>query len=210
MTPTITTTRRSLLAAAPAIAVAAVIPGKAVASDLSGWHRVKADYEAAHAAECAAIDLQTKAEEALSQFWQTAPERTISYTVEAFSTAGGISVPAMQHTVSLMHRDIAQPHLSASLRTSPEYLDYCRAVQAWKNDPAHIAAQEAFNASDAATTEAMHAKIEAWQAMVDFPLSDTTSIAEKVTLAIPYVDGCGEWGERLLVAVQADLARATA
>lgn len=205
-------TRRYLLSAAPVAAIALAIPGQASAktSDIAGWNRAKADYASACTAESDAIDCQTVAEETLLQFWHTAPEGTATYTANgAIYDNGAIVMQPFEHTVQLDRHTIKQ-YQPDDVRQSPEFRAFCDRVEAWRNDPAHLAAQSAFDAADAATSEAMNAKIAAWGALVDFPLSDPATIADKMAIALPYVDGCGEWAERLLVALQADLERVMA
>lgn len=127
MTTANTISRRGLLAATPLAAAAIALPGTASArtSDLAGWHRAKADYAAAIAAEDQAIARHDEAEGALAQFWRTAPEETITVHEPAW-THGTLTVAAYDRPVTLTRHNLGkQPH---AVKMTDAYAAYCLRV----------------------------------------------------------------------------------
>ncbi|WP_232493630.1 hypothetical protein [Novosphingobium kaempferiae] len=207
---TVTTTRRALLKATPVIAASALLTAPASAAptsaDLLGWERAKAAYLAAvdHAAVLGKRFSEWEAEMFADK--KTAPTATIEYTAEGF-THGPVTMASYASTVDVSRGDYKSEYVVSRIGGTPEYAAFCRAVEAWEARPERVSLLERKQQVQVEWEAAVEGCGATWATAVEFPLSDTALVSEKIALLQRETEGDGGLLTELLNAVAADLAR---
>jgi hypothetical protein len=210
---TIETTRRAVLAGAPAIALVATIPGtlKAAPADNATWERVKADYLAACLRFNVAQDAYTRADSEQIDFSETAPERELTYSDEGFRiVTDGMRVEAQpsDRQFLLTHRNYASEAAAAALKDAPEYAAFIAEMEAWEASREAQSEARGWDAAEQEWEDAHDAQTAAWAALISCPVETVEQVEEKLTLARKVVIEEVEAGE-LMDAINADLTRIT-
>jgi hypothetical protein len=208
---TIQTTRRAVLAGAPAIALVATIPGTLKAAPNAAWDKVKADYAAACQRFKAAQDAYTRVDGEKIDFDNTAPERELTYTDEGFLIVkDGMRVEAQPSDSQflLTHRNYASEAAAAVLKETPDYTAFAAEMDEWKAGREAYAEQRGWQAVQQEWENALDAQSAAWTALIACPVQTASQVAEKLTLARKV--GIEEYeAAELMDAVNADLIRIT-
>jgi hypothetical protein len=209
---TVETTRRAVLAGAPAIALAATIPGtlKAAPTDNAAWERVKADYTTACQRFTAAQDAYTRVDGEQIDFNATAPEREVAYTEKGWRVVSDdmhIEAKPREGRFVLTRNTLAIA--PKDMKATPEYAAFAAELEAWQTSRESYAEARGWQAAHLEWEDALAAQTTAWGALIACPVQTAPQIAEKLTLAqrVPIEE---DEAAKLLDAINADLTRNTA
>lgn len=205
------TTRRALLGALPATAVAVAIPTTLAAKTTNRqWMQARAKFLDVHQRVERAAEAHTQMENEQVAFAK-APTREVTYTEEGWSIQKEgmkIEAAAKDETFVLTRGNLR--HATTSLKDTPEYAAFVEELAQWDANYRAQGRLRGWEAVEAEWEAAVDAKIMAWREMVDCPVNNARDMAEKVRLA-----RMDEWPDenelnRLLDGLQADMNRVSA
>jgi hypothetical protein len=200
-----TTTRRSLLKAAPATVLIAAIPAvgsAATPAENVDWKKAKAAFRAADERMEAAGLAHNAMEDEQGAYSKTAPERYLTYTEEGFLIAeDGVRVEAQPREARFVLTRLNIHHATNAMKNTPEFAAFAAELATWRAQYDARAQERGWDAS-------IDARCEALRALVACPVGSAQHVAEKLEIArLGYVSD--EEAELLLDGVSADLARLT-
>lgn len=205
----LTTNRRTLLGALPATAVAVAIPTSIAAKAAKlQWTQARSRFLDAHQRVERAAEAHTRLEREQSAFAKDAPEREVTYTEKGWTIERNgmkVDMPAKDAQFVLTRGNV--DHAPKYLKETPEYAAFVAEVGKWNASYRAQAQIRGWDGIEAEWDAAVDAKIDAWREMVACPVNNAKDMAEKVRLA-----RSDEWPDeaelnRLLDALEGDMAR---
>jgi hypothetical protein len=206
---TTNTTRRACLKAAPAAAIAAVIPTSIAASAANPqWAQVRSTFLNVHQRVERAAEDHNRMELEQSAFDDSRPTREVTYTEEGWTIENeGMKIEAAPKEATFTLTVQSAGHAPQYLKETPEFAAFIAELDAWKANYREQAHLRGWDAIEAEWEAAVDAKVIAWREMVACPVNTISDLAEKARLA-----RMDEWPDedelnRLLDGIEGDIAR---